>query len=222
MGKLLGFLIIAGGIAGLFFVYQDYAAKEKANRNTWEKTMALGLRLHTAASVRAAGEDGTVAGEGSFLRILYQAHRAEQDGYSVLDTVKKAAVAAGATSAEAAYIANSVVENLRVAREMGALSDPSNVLNMERGEPPVAKAKGWEDEKLVMGHRISPLLVPEAAYAIPNLVLVPESVRDMQDDTVTPATVDLVRKWLVEKMVGPDSAQLVIDKSKENLPGVRK
>jgi len=84
-----------------------------------------------------------------------------------LETVKRAATEAGAEQSEAARIGAAVHENVLFAKSMGVFADTANAIGMERGEPPTAHAPGLEDERLVVGYNLSPVLAPEASFAIP-------------------------------------------------------
>ncbi len=203
IGKTLATLLSVGGLVGVYFIYQDFWRHEYQLRNPWVQRLTPLIRPHTARHVDTAQADG--ASEAGFLMMIFMAWRAAEDGYNMSETVENAATAAGAKESEARRIANVIAENVKLARSMDVFSNPSDVMSMERGEPPLVRAKGWEDERLVMGHVLSPALAPEAAFAIPNLRLMPESVRDMQTDHVTGHVRDLARKWLAEGLLYPAS-----------------
>jgi len=170
------------------------------------------IRMHTAKELQAGGEKSS---EASYLTILYYAWAAGENGYNDVETCRRAAASAGAESKEAARIASVVHENLLFAKSMNVFSDASNVLGLERGEHPVAHASGWEDERLVVGHILSPLLAPEAAFAIPNLKLMPESVRDMSSDRVSAEIVEIARKWTKDRIIFPETYNAIAARAKE-------
>ena len=211
--KILVALLILGAFYGCYELYLDYAAKEHLARNPWVVRMTPLIKMHTVKQMQGGDETSS---EASYLTIVYLAWQAAEGGYSSLDTIKRAAVAAGAEPNEAARIGAAVHENMTFAKTMGVFSDAANAVGMERGESPVIHAKGWEDERLVVGYILSPLLAPEAAFAIPNLRLMPESVRDMSSDRVTSATVETARKWLTDKIIYPDSYKAISRMAKEN------
>ena len=197
-------------------MFMEKAAAERLEKNPWTARMTPLIRPHTSAQTASGGD---TASESGFHTILYLAWQAGENGYSDLDTVKRAAAAAGAGTSEAARIAAAVHENLGFARSMKVFDDAANPIRMERGEPPLARAEGWEDEQLVAGHLISPLLVPEAAWSLPNLRLMPEVVRNMADARLTKATVETVRKWASEKVISPEAARALSERLEQQLKG---
>ncbi len=203
MGKIIGTIIMLGALAGIFFTAQEYWQKRHGGKNPFVDTLTPLIRLHVAKKV--GSEEGSSASEASFMTILYYAHRAAAEGHDLISTVKSAASAAGAGKSEAARMATSINENVTLAKKMGVFGQANNEVAMERGDSPVATAKGWEDERMVIGHTLSPVLAPEAAYAIPNLIIMPECIRDMQTERVTTATTELARKWLVDQIIFPAS-----------------
>ncbi len=211
--KVFATLLIAAALFGCYQLYLEYATSQRLARNPWLARMTPLIRLHTAKEVKGGGEK---ASESSYLRLLYLAWQASEDGYSALDTAKRAAAAAGAEQSEAARIGAAIHENVQIAKSMGVFDDVGNAVGMERGEPPTAHAKGWEDERLVVGYNLSPVLAPEAAFAIPNLRLMPESVRDMLTDRATSATVELARKWVVDKIIYPESYRAIATQAEAN------
>jgi hypothetical protein len=212
MGKFLTSLLMIAAVFAIYQLFTEYKAEKHATSNAWVERMRPLIKDHVSDAA-ATGEDPSV-GEGSFLRIIYMAMRAEQDGYTMDDTIREAATGAGVSGTEASFIAQAVTESIAMARRMGAL-DPPNVLAMERGESPVAHASGWEDEKLVAGLLIPPTLAPEAVNALPNMRLVPESIRDMQGEHLTAEQVDKARAFLVQKIITPESMNAIRDKAAE-------
>lgn len=206
--NLIGTLLVILALYGGYTMYIEHANSERLANNPWATRMAPLIRLH---SVRQMHEGGDAASEASFLTILYLAWQAAESGYSDLETVKRAAASAGADSSEAARIAASVHDSVLFAKSMDVFTDPSNPIRLERGEPPIAHSKGWEDELLVVGHVLSPLLAPEASYAIPNLRLMPEAVRAMTSVRASKATAELARKWATDKIIFPETARAISD-----------
>lgn len=95
---------------------------------------------------------------------------------------------------------NSVVKeslkaNYAEAKRLHILDDLDNTLSLERGEPATVKLPGWEKDKAVLGHIISPLYAPEAAQSLANLKLMPASVRDAMDEKLTPSMLDRARRF---------------------------
>lgn len=212
--KIFGTLLIGGALIGIYFIYQDYWAGEHRARNVWTGRLEPLLRPHTIKHLRAGG--AAEVNDASFYSILYLAAQADEHEYDVFDTVKSAAIAAGASPSEAQRIAGAVQDNIQFLRSMNALKDPANLVRLEQGQAPLAGLKGWEDEPLVVSHRLSPVLAPEAANAIPNLHLVPESVRNMASERVNDQVAELARKWLSDEIIYPDTYHAISEQAKQN------
>lgn len=213
IGKTLSTLLVIGGLVAVYFIYQDFWRDELKRRNPWVERLTPLIRPHLARHVGTP--EAEAATEANFLTIVFTAWRAGEEGHEMTETVKNAATAAGAKDGEAARISAAIAENVKNAKSFEVFSNPNNVMSLERGEPPICGAKGWEDELVVVGHQLSPVLAPEAAFAIPNLRLVPESVRDMETDQITIQVVDLARKWLSEGIVFPASLKEIEKRHKE-------
>lgn len=205
-------LLLLGALYGCYELFLEHQAAQHASNNPWVSRMTPFIKMHTTKQVASGNES---ASEASYLTLLFLGWQAAEDGYSTLDTVKRAAAAAGADQSEAARIGAAIHENVQFAKSMGVFTDASNGVKMERGEPPVAHAKGWEDELLVVGWNLSPVLAPEAMFAIPNLRLMPQAVRDMTAEKYNAATTELARKWLTDQIIYPDSYRAIAKKAQE-------
>ena len=210
MSRFIGFLIIIAGFVGCYFVYQDFAEKQKDKHNRWADDIRSLIRQHASDARLDGKSDGWFASEGSFFRIVGLMHEAERHHYSVADTVKAACSGSGVSPGEARMISEMLIENHRVAQQLGVYDDLSNMLRMERGEAPISRAKGWENEPLCMGYVLSPVIAPEASWSLANLVLMPKGMRDMQTDDLTGFTPELDKKWLSERIIVPESHQAII------------
>ena len=210
MSRFIGFLIILAGMAGCYFVYQDYAEKQKDKHNHWADVFRALIHEHASEARLDGKEEAWFASNSSFFRIIGLMHEAEHHKYSVADTVKLATSGAGMTPGVAKMVADLLVENHRIAQQLGVYDDLQNMLRMERGEAPVSAAKGWEDEPLAVGYLLSPLVAPEAARSLVNLVLMPKSMRDMQTDDLVGFTPDMSKKWLNERIITPDTHQAIL------------
>lgn len=207
--KTLATLLILAALYGSYELMVEHQTKTRQAKNPWVARLTPLIKLHTAKQVQSEK-----ASEASYLAIIYHAWDATENGYSSLDTVKQAAAAAGAETAEAARIGAAVHENIQIAKSMGVFSNAANAMKMERGEPPVAYAKGWEDERLVMANILSPVLAPEAGLAIPNLRLVPESIRNMTTERINTTTTELARKWSNDKIIYPETYRTIVETTK--------
>ncbi|MBX7210938.1 MAG: hypothetical protein K1X78_21715 [Verrucomicrobiaceae bacterium] len=213
--KILATVLIVAALYGSYVLFMEHQERQRQSRNPWVARMAPLIKLHLGPGSGAGVADGAKAGESTYLAIVYQAWEAAENGYNATDTVKQAAAAAGADAGEVGRIGSSVHENMQFAKSMGVFSSPPNAMKMERGEPPVITAKGWEDEPLVVTNILSPVLAPEAAFAIPNLRLVPESVRNITTERVNAATVELARKFLNERVIYPETRRAIEDKARQ-------
>ena len=213
MGKILVFLLFLGAGIGVYKIYEDFKTKQKAARNLWPDRVAEIMKLHTSKNT-LNGE--LLGGETTFLQLLYLAYQIEQDGYPLLDTLKRGASQAGADATEAPLMAAAVLDNLNRARSLGAFADPANLPRMERGESPIATAPGWEDERLMVGYKLSPLFGAELSTTLSNMVVMPEAIRDMQTDITPPEAANLVNQWLGARMISPECASAVRMKVEED------
>ena len=211
--RFFGTILIIGALVGCYFVYQDYWAKEFKDRNPWITRLAPLIKphLHNAGDAKESG----MASDASFMMILQMAWQAGEDGYSPRSAVQGAALQAGAPAAEADAIADAVNDNLLFAKKMEVFSDLKNPVNMERGESPVAVAKDWVDEPLVVGHRLPVSLAPELAHALPNLRLMPRFARDMATDQIGKDEMILAKRWVQLKFLRPESMARLLEKAKE-------
>lgn len=209
--KLLATALILAALYGCYVLFQEHQESFHRENNQWATALTPLLRLHLTRELDKGG-----ASESSYMSILYYAWQATQDNYGDSETVTRAAAAAGADPAEAAQLGSYIHESVAAAKSMGVFSDPSNPVRMERGEPPVIHKKGWEDEHLVVTNLISPLLAPEAAFAIPNLLLVPESVREMAVDRADDDMVQIAQKWLPARIITPDSYRLIKERATQS------
>ena len=153
--------------------------------------------------------------ESSFLQLLYLCYQIDQDGYPLLDTLKRGASMGGADATEAPLMAAAILDNYnRALSTFGVFQDPANLLKMERGDPPIALSSGWEDEPLVVGYKISPLLGAELSATLPNMVIMPESVRNMQTNLTPPEAHALNANWLGARMISPECSTAITEKIK--------
>lgn len=211
MGKILAFLLFLGAGIGVYKVFHEFKEKQREERNSWPQRIAGIMRYHTAQNT-LSGE--IIGGETSFIQLIYLAYQVERDGFPLLDNISRAASAAGAVTGEAPLIAASVLENLQRAKTLGIFQDPANLPRMERGERPIATAPGWEEEPVGVGFKISPLLGAELSATLPNMVLMPEAIRNMQTDITPPETDRLISMWLSIRMISPECATAAREKVK--------
>ena len=211
MSRFIGFLIIIGGLVGTYFVYQDFAASRKEKHNRFADEIRGLIQDHGVESKLASKDLPGSGNNGSFYQILGLMHEAERHQYSVADTAKNAVTGSNMRPGEAKMVMETLLENYRIARQLGVFEDLSNALRMERGEAPVSKAKGWEDEPLTVGHVLSPVVAPEAALSLANLVLMPKRMRDMQNEDLTGFSPEMSKKWLSERIITPESHQAILE-----------
>jgi hypothetical protein len=212
MGRILILLLFLGAGYGTYQIFLDYKAKQKEERNVWPSKLSGLMSLHSSKKLLAGELYGT---ESSFLQLLYLCYQIDQDGYPLLDTLKRGASMGGADATEAPLMAAAILDNYnRALSTFGVFQDPANLLKMERGDPPIALSSGWEDEPLVVGYKISPLLGAELSATLPNMVIMPESVRNMQTDLTPPEAHALNANWLGARMISPECSTAITEKIK--------
>lgn len=208
--RLLHILILLGGVVGCYFVYQDYAKKEKGRRNVSSEEVKRIVADTAKYKVPSPNDDFTRVDDAPLYRLLAVMRQAETKGYSATDTALQGAMSSGVRASVAKMIAERLSDNYAIARKLGVFDELANVLRMERGLPPVAHAKGWEDQPLAVGYILSPVFAPEASHCLANLVLMPEIARNMQMDDVGGFTFEQSKKWLNEGLITPDTHQAIL------------
>lgn len=211
MSRIVSFLIILGGIVGVYFAYLDFASKQKDRHNHWVEDIRALMRDFSAEGAAAVKDEGVLVNETSFFRILGLMHEAEQHKYSAAETVKAASSGYGVRSGEAKMAADMLIENYHIATHLGIFNDLASTMRLVSGEAPMAQASGWEDEPLAVGCIVSPLIAPEACRSLANLVLMPTTLRDLQTDDLGSFTPDMAKKWLVEHIITPESHHAIMD-----------
>ncbi|MBL9113674.1 MAG: hypothetical protein JNJ83_01610 [Verrucomicrobiaceae bacterium] len=206
MGKLISFLIILGGLVGAYFVITEHFADHRVKGNPWI------AQINEQVSKSKQGDLSSVSVDeagGRLWRVLSLMHEAERGKYSLADTVN--AAVGGVKPGEAKMIVEALLENFDTAKTFGIFDEPKNLLLMDQGLAPIATSKGWEDEKMGVGHRVSPLLAPEVAGSLANLLVMPEVFRNTLSLKPVGFTIDTVRKWSNEKLIVPESAQAIAE-----------
>lgn len=211
MNRTIEALVIVGGLVGAYFVYQDYAAKQKEKHNHFAGDVGRIIREQREESQMEDQKGPWFADDSAFYHILALIHDGERHKYAPADTVRNGVTFSGLRPGEGKMVTDMLTENYRIAKQMGVFDDLSNVLRLERGEAPVCKAKGWEEEPLAVGRLLSPLVAPEASLSFANLVLMPKTVRDLQSNDLSGFTPDLAKKWLAERIITPESHQAILD-----------
>jgi hypothetical protein len=205
MGRFFGFLIIILGCAGAYFIFKEKVEEKKLRDNPWMQKLRPLIADHVTAKVSADSEAPWYAMEGSFMTILCYMNRAVKANYTLEDTLRGAL--SGMKAGQVKMLNDALVRNYETANKLGIFEDPNNLVRMERGQPPVATAEGWEDEKVLAGHLLSPIIAPEACSSLVNMVLMPEPVRDMQTHEPRGFTLDTIKKWREEAIITPESAK---------------
>lgn len=211
MKRIIEVLVLLGGLVGAYFIYLDYAAKHKEKNNHWADDVGRLIREQRSGSTMDAPDGRWFADDGTFYRILGLIHDGERHKYSAGDTVKNGVSGSGLRPGEAKMAADMLLENHRIAKQMGVFDDLTNMLRLERGESPICQAKGWEDEPLAVGRMLSPLVAPEASLSLANLVLMPKTMRDLQSNDLQGFTPELAKKWLAERIITPESHQAIME-----------
>jgi len=96
------------------------------------------------------------------------------------------------------------VSALQVFEELG------NLLKMENGSAPVARAAEWEDERVVVGYVLSPLHAGGLLFPGQSGAAAGERPR-YADRLVGHLQQQMAKKWLVERIITPESHQIILD-----------
>jgi hypothetical protein len=209
MGKYLGIIIVLLGVIATVKVVSDQLTERKAKINPWVSELRPLLAEHETVKISSEDASPWYAMEATYMQILAVLHNAKVHNYDPSATLSTAL--SGAQTGQSRMIHDSVMKSYRIADELGAFKDPANLIRMERGEQPYAKANGWEEEPLVLGHQLSPLLAPEAANHLANLVIMPKAAQDLQTHELREFTTETVKKWREEKIITPQSAKDIVD-----------
>jgi hypothetical protein len=212
MGKFIGLIIIVLGLFGSYRLFQEFTATQKAKSNRWISKLQPLIKVHLKEEDQENIEDPTYSAEGNFFRILAMMNEAERGGYSAGGTLAAAISGSGAPKGEAKMIEQQTLENYELAKKLDVFKDPKNGMRMEQGQPPIAGAPGWDDEPLVVGHILTPLVAPEAAKALTNLMLMPLSVRNMENGDLSGFTREMAMKWGREHLITAATAAAVAEK----------
>jgi uncharacterized protein YneF (UPF0154 family) len=207
MGRLFTVIVIGLGIAGLFFVARDYFEEQKVKKNPWIEEIRYLVTGAQEKDAEGSVNDPWFADEGRFFSLLAMMHETERTQYDLENTLMSACSGIPASQ----LVQDALLNNYQLAKTFRVFDQPTNLLAMENGDPPVAVARGWEDHKLVIGHRISPLLAPEAAKSLVNMLLMPEALRDLQVVDAGGFTLETVKKWSLEKLIVPESAEAIAE-----------
>ena len=70
----------------------------------------------------------------------------------------------------------------------------------------------WLLRPAVLAGLLSPVVAPEAATSLANLVLMPATARDMQNDDLNGFGFEQSKKWLSEQIITPDSMRVITDR----------
>jgi hypothetical protein len=211
MGKTGGFLIVLLGLLGAFFIAKDKLAERKENTNPWVARLKPIIEALAKPEVSADSEAPWYDGQADFMALLAMMHRCESNNFPLDKTFTAAVSTVGQRSGAQRMIVENMLDNYALAKTLGVFKDPANLLRMERGDPPYAKSGGWEEELVVSGHKLSPIIAPEAASSLVNLVLMPEAARDMQTHEVRGFTNEHIKKWREEGVISPASAKDLYD-----------
>jgi hypothetical protein len=205
MNRALPFILIALGLLGAYKIISQKLAERKERSNPFMADIRDLLEEHRKAEVSATDAAPWYSSEATFFEVMSLMHRATKMKYSPTDTLSQA------MSGFPRAALDQTVSNYEILTKLGVFSDPANLIRMERGEAPYAKALGWEEEKIVLGHRISPFFAPEAASHLLNLVVMPESIRDLQVHEIRNFGLDHLKKWVGDKVLDSSSANEIYD-----------
>jgi hypothetical protein len=209
MGKIFGFIVVALGLVGAFMLVSEKLALRKVSKNSWADKLRPLIAAHAKPVINSDSDSPWYAMEGSYMGILALMHQAREHKYDIEVTLGSAL--SGMQSGQSRMIQEALQRNFETADRLGVFKDPANLIRMQRGDGPYAKSGGWEEEPLVVGHVLSPLLAPEAANSLVNLVIMPKAAQDLQTHDLRGFSTDTIKKWREEKIITPESAKDIYD-----------
>lgn len=207
MRFFLVLLVIVGIIAGYILFQKDVKEKEGHYWMTQCKSQ-LSNFVGPGAS-RNLDPD-----EASFFKLLLFLHKTQHDGIDVSQMIADACTELNLDDSAAALVKDSLLNALTAANELKVFDDPANLMNLEHGETAIIAAPSWKGEKLVLIQIVPPLLAPEAAQCLANLVIAPEVVRDARTQEITPYTVERSSVLMSKHLITRESNERVIAASK--------
>jgi len=207
MRFILVLLIIAGIIAGYILFQKDVKEKESHYWMTQCKSQ-LSNFVGPGAS-RSLDPD-----EASLFKILLFLHKTQHDGMDISQMITDACSELNLDDSAASLIKDSLMNDLASANDLKVFDDPANLMNLEHGETAIIAAPSWKGEKLVVIQIVPPLLAPEAAQCLANLVIVPEVVRDAWTQEITPYTVERSSILMGKRFITRESHERVVAASK--------
>ncbi len=188
--RLILILIVAGGIAAGWIVLQEKQAE--AHLAGWAKQ--LSAHLEPQAHGAAFKLDPTLPDERNFFRILHFLHRIESEKLDMNKVIPDALAVLNVQGEAAAVTVSTLVANYEMGKKLDIFSDSSNLIKLEAGEAPIMKLKGWEGEPVAVGQVVPPTEAPALANRLPNLVLLPASVRDARSGMPAADSEEAVRQ----------------------------
>lgn len=221
MRFLLVLFVIAGLIYGWFKIKENRKGRQD---HQWVSELVPLIGKFTSGSPDKKSAV-TQTDEAAFYQLLYFFHNAEEHGVDMNFTSTapdeeatpwvdmSAKLDAACKDLNVPTLSSVVKESLKAnyaeAKRLHLLDDLDNALSLEHGEPAFIKLPGWEKEKAVMAHVISPLYGPEAAHNLANMQILPASVRDVMDVKPTPAMMDRARRLQSANIITRDTFEKI-------------
>jgi hypothetical protein len=179
--KFLTFvLVLACAIYG-YYTIPPYL--QKRHEHFWAAPLAAHIEKQTKGVLQAGNP--TQPDEANFFWILFYLNKAESAHEDLRTLVGNACMEAELGDSLASVVKDSLLVNYEAAKKLRLFEEATNVIKLEQGEPALIKFPGLEDMKVTVGYVVLPTLAPEAANSLPNLLLLPEMVRNAQSDAVT-------------------------------------
>lgn len=187
MRFLVTLLVVAGLVSG-WFLLQNH--RRERQERSW--AVRLKERLDPLVATGGRGEAG-LPDEAAFFRMIYFLRNAEAGGADRDKMISDAVDLLGLPGNAASLVRESVDAAYATSGGLQLFEDIGNDIRLEKGEPAVIRAPGWQDEMVCAGQILPPLLAPEAAGHLANLRLMPVAVRDAQGDAPTAYTLERAR-----------------------------
>jgi hypothetical protein len=210
MSRFIGLIILALGAYASYIVVMDQLDKQRVKTNPW--VQKLKPLIDTHEKVELSSDDGVpyFTNKGSFYQLLALLHQSRKEKYDLEQTIDSVLVGA-IIKDKHVMMREAILSNFKVASEMQLFDDIDNLERMQQGLAPVIHTKGWEDEPTDVGHIISPLHAPEAASSLINMIIMPESYRDLQRHSIVGFTDALIRRWREAGVINAESAKDIYD-----------
>jgi len=190
------FLIIFLAVAA-FFGYQQFERFQEKRRA--DLAAATFKELLSPFSSRTATSPVRPIDAKAYYRLLFEAREARLAGHDLNHIISLATFEHPTLENQAALIASSLTDALRIADELALFGEPGkesqNLVRLLDGDHPLIAEGAWAGQAAVPAWRISPTLAPEAAHSVANILIMPEQVADLHHRDMDGLTLELAQRF---------------------------